>query len=223
MGVWVGAKEQKVQPVTENTHFTVPHPVEGGLVYNEGHVCETLLLLAATGVTARCQISGGITNGVNYNIFWCMGKFRHWPGVMTIPQEVLRKSVRLMCQCCLWVSAIKSIRNSRGGGGLPPPSHLNTWHALVLRWLFLFYRYVFVLCVWCYATCRKGGNSWVAGEHPGHERRQQGMSERSLRRQICVVHFQYMSGHAPRTHTQQHSHTHTHTHTRMLKPGCWHE
>lgn len=37
----------KVQPDTKKTHFTVPQTLEGGLVYNWGHVCETLLLLAA--------------------------------------------------------------------------------------------------------------------------------------------------------------------------------
>lgn len=53
----------------KNTHFTVPPDLEAGLVCNGGHVYETLLLLAAIRATAQCQISGGITNGVNYNIF----------------------------------------------------------------------------------------------------------------------------------------------------------
>lgn len=93
---------------------SVSHSLEGGLVYNGGHVCETLLLLAAIKATAQCQISGGITNGVNYNIFWCMGKFRHWPGVMTIPQKVLRKSVRMMCWCPMRVSALCNKKKERG-------------------------------------------------------------------------------------------------------------
>lgn len=59
----------KVQPDAEKPHFTVPHTLDGGLVYNGGHVCETLLLSAAIRAAAQCQISGGITNGVNYNIF----------------------------------------------------------------------------------------------------------------------------------------------------------
>lgn len=42
-----------------------------------GHVCETLLVLAATTAPSQHRISGGISNGVNYNIFRCMGKFRH--------------------------------------------------------------------------------------------------------------------------------------------------
>ncbi len=66
MGLSQGAK---VQPETEKLHFTVPLTLEGGLVYNGGHVCETLLLSAAIRASAQCQISGGITNGVNYNIF----------------------------------------------------------------------------------------------------------------------------------------------------------
>lgn len=63
------SQRPKEQPDTEKPHFTVPHTLEGGLVYNGGHVCETLLLSAAIRATAQCQISGGITNGVNYNIF----------------------------------------------------------------------------------------------------------------------------------------------------------
>lgn len=125
------SQRAKVQPSadTEKTHFRVPHTLEGGLVYNGGHVCETLLLSAAIRAAAQCQISGGITNGVNYNIFWCMGKFRHWPGVMTIPQEVLRKSVRAMCWryiCESLPSTIKRIRNSQGHNGLPPLSRQST-------------------------------------------------------------------------------------------------
>lgn len=68
MEVWAAAN-RNVQPGTKNTHFTVPPDLEAGLVCNGGHVYETLLLLAAIRATAQCQISGGITNGVNYNIF----------------------------------------------------------------------------------------------------------------------------------------------------------
>ena len=58
MKVWTRAKE-KVHPITTSPLFaptkkkkgkkrqSVTHPLEGGLVYNGGHVCETLLLLAA--------------------------------------------------------------------------------------------------------------------------------------------------------------------------------
>lgn len=57
------------QPDAKKPQFTVPRTLGGGLVYNGGHAYETLLLLAAIRATAQCQISGGITNGVNYNIF----------------------------------------------------------------------------------------------------------------------------------------------------------
>lgn len=60
---------EKAQAGTKNSHLTVPLTAEGGRVYSGGHVCETLLLLAAIRAPARCQTSGGITNGVNYNIF----------------------------------------------------------------------------------------------------------------------------------------------------------
>lgn len=63
------SQRAEVQPDTEKPHFTRPHTLEGGLVYSGGHVYKTLLLLAAIRAIAQCQISGGITNRVNYNIF----------------------------------------------------------------------------------------------------------------------------------------------------------
>lgn len=149
MQVGAGAKEQKHSQTAKKSHFTLPHTLERGLVYNGGHVCGTLLLLAAIRALAQCQISGGITNGVNYNIFWCMGKFRHWPGVMTIPQEVLRKSVRVMCWCCLWVCTLCNKMNKELTGAqwftapLPTINHLNARNALTSRWSFLFAKIYF--------------------------------------------------------------------------------
>ncbi len=67
--MWAGANEQKAQPDTEKPHFTVHDTLEGGLVYNGGHVCETLLLSAAIRAKAQSKFSGGITNGVNYSTF----------------------------------------------------------------------------------------------------------------------------------------------------------
>lgn len=69
MEVWAAANRKRTARHQKNTHFTVPPDLEAGLVCNGGHVYETLLLLAAIRATAQCQISGGITNGVNYNIF----------------------------------------------------------------------------------------------------------------------------------------------------------
>lgn len=63
-------KGRKVKPDSEETRTLLYLTLwKEALVYNGGHVCETLLLSAAIRAPARCQISGGITNGVNYNIF----------------------------------------------------------------------------------------------------------------------------------------------------------
>lgn len=145
----------------KNLHFTVAHTADGGLVYNGGHVCETLLLLAAIWATAQCQISGGITNGVNYNTFWCMGKFRHWPGVMTIPREVVRKSVRVMRCCYTWDSALCNKRNKEltGTQGFTF-SLLTAWTRVTLKmvislWQDIFFCDTIMICFWCHANSRK--------------------------------------------------------------------
>lgn len=47
------SQRAKVKPDLEKAAFTVPHTLEEGLVYNGGHVCETLLLSAAIRVTGQ--------------------------------------------------------------------------------------------------------------------------------------------------------------------------
>lgn len=153
--------------------------------------------------TAQCQISWGITNGVNYNIFWCMGNFSYWPEVMTVPQEVLWKSVRTMCWHYVynvWVSALCNRENKKLIGEhwlTSPPLTINACQTLTWGWSLPFaktHAYCYYLTSETYYNKKGMSGKYTVGEQgvffikamvlgPRHWWE---MSDHSLRSQVYV-------------------------------------